>query len=118
MPRHITIFFIITCNLLAACSLLSDKKHILEEYSKLTVVVDNSSNFYLDEVLVKNNSGIFRLSKDYDTTRETIVYLYDSLKNNEYEITLASLLNRDVKIPLTLIKDTVVFVGKSQLKNF
>jgi hypothetical protein len=98
--------------------MLSDKKHIAQGYSKLTVVVDDSSNFYLDKVLVKNDSTEFKLSKDYDTIRKTLVYVYDSLRNNEYEITLASLLNRSFKIPLTLIEDTVIFINKSQLQNF
>ena len=97
---------------------MSDKQHIPEGYSKLTVVVDNSSNFYLDKVIVKNDSTEFKLSKDYDTVRKTLVYVYDSLRNNEYEIAIASLLNRNFKLPLTLVKDTVIIIDKSQLYNF
>lgn len=97
---------------------MSDKKRIPEGYSKLTVVVDDSSNFYLDKVIVKDDSSLFKLSKDYDTIRKTLVYVYDSLRNNEYEITLASLLNRSLKIPFTLVKDTVIIIEKSQLQNF
>lgn len=97
---------------------MSDKKHIPEGYSKLTVVVDDSSNFYLDKVIAKNDSAEFKLLKDYDTVRKTLVYVYDSLRNNEYEITLASLLNRNFKLPFTLVKDTVLIIGKSHLQNF
>ena len=97
---------------------MSDNKHIPEGYSKLTVVVDDSSNFYLDKVIAKNDSAEFKLLKDYDTVRKTFVYVYDSLRNNDYEITLASLLNRNFKLPLTLVKDTVIIIGKSQLQNF
>jgi hypothetical protein len=97
---------------------MSDKKRIPEGYSKLTVVVADSSNFYLDKVIAKNDSAEFKLLKDYDTVRKTLVYVYDSLRNNEYEITLASLLNRNFKLALTLVKDTVIFIDKSQLHNF
>lgn len=97
---------------------MSDKKSIPEGYSMLTIVVDDSSNFYLDKVIVKNDSAEFKLSKDYDTVRKTLVYVYDSLRNNEYEITLVSLLNRNFKLPLTIVKDTVLIIGKSQLQNF
>lgn len=119
MPQHFKTLIIIACFLLGACStVLSDKKHIPEGYSKLTVVTDKSSNFYLSKVLVTDDSTEFKLSKDYDTNRKTFVYVYDSLRNNEYEITLASLLNRDLKFPLTLIKDTVIIINKSQLQSF
>jgi hypothetical protein len=72
----------------------------------------------LGKILVHKVSTEFKLSKEYDTIRKKIVYVYDSLQNNEYELTLASLLNRDLKLPLTLIKDTVIIIAKSQLQNF
>lgn len=118
MTRQFLILIPITCLLLGSCSVSSDKSHIPTGYSKLTVVVDDSSHFYLDKVLVEDDSSALKLSKDYDTIRKTLVYVYDSLPNNEYEVTLASLLNKDLKLPLTLIKDTVIIVNKSQLPNF
>lgn len=97
---------------------MSDKNHIPEGYSKLTVVIDTNSNFYVDNVRVKNDSVAFSLSKNFDTIRNTLVYVYDSLRNNQYEITVASLLHRNFKLPLTLVNDTVVFIDRSNLHNF
>lgn len=117
MTRHFTIPIAIACLLLAACS-MSEKKHIPEGYSKLIIIVDESSNFYLNKVIAKNDSEEFKLLKEYDTARKGLVYVYDSLRNSNYEITLASFLNRNFNLPLTLIKDTVITIAKSQLQNF
>lgn len=118
MTRHISLLIVIFCLLLGSCSFLSDKKHIPEGFSKLTVVIDDSSNFYLDKASAKSLSSEFNLSISYDTIHKGIVYTYDSLRNNEYDIVFSSLLNRQFKTPLTLISDTTIYINKSQVPNF
>lgn len=118
MTRHISLLIVVLCLLLGSCSFLSDKKHIPESFSKLTVVIDDSSNFYLNKVFAKNLSSEFNLSISYDTINKGIVYTYDSLRNNEYDIVFSSLLNREFKTPLTLTSDTTIFINKSQIPNF
>jgi hypothetical protein len=97
---------------------LSDKKHIPEGFSKLTVVIDDSSNFYLDKVFAKSIDSEFKFSRIFDTIHKGTVFTYDSLRNNEYEIVFLSLLNRNFKIPITIIDDTTIFIRKNQLPNF
>jgi hypothetical protein len=109
MTGHISIIVTTICLLLGSCSVKSDKKHIPEGFSKLTVIVDDNSNFYLDKVSVSNSNKEFKLTMEYDTIRKKPYYLYDSLRNNEYQIVLTSLVNRNFKIPITLTSDSTTF---------
>lgn len=118
MTRHISLLIVVFCLLLGSCTFLSGKEHIPEGFSKLTVVIDDSSNFYLDKVFARNLNSKFNLSISFDTIRKGIVYTYDSLRNNEYDIVFSSLLNRKFKTALTLISDTTIFIDKSQIPNF
>lgn len=117
MARYFTMFIIISCILANACSRL-DKMKIPKGYSKLIVVLDSNSNFFVDKVVAESDLVQYKLFKNYDTKKNDIVYVNDSLQNNTYQITLISLLNRSLCLPLTLTKDTVIVIKRSQLQNY
>ncbi len=118
MIRQIAILFIVFCLFSLGCSIHPDQNRIPEGYSKLTVAVDESPNFYLDKVLVINESSELKPIQKYDTIRKEFVYVFDSLRNDKYEMRLTSLLNKSLNFPLTLVKDTVITIHKSKFQNF
>jgi|GEM_PF-4569804 len=97
---------------------MTGKKSIPEGFSKLTVIVGDSSNFYLNNVVMENSDSSVNLSLEYDTIRKKLIYVCDSLKNSEYDLILNSVLNRKFVKPITLISDTTVYINKSELPAF
>ena len=97
---------------------MPEKKYIPEGYSKLRIVLDDSSHFYVDEIWVTTSNKKYRLLESYDTTIRKLIYSYDSLRNNEYTIVLSSLLNKDFKTFVLFTKDTLLKIGKTQFVNF
>jgi len=101
---------------LSACK--NNDKKIPEGYSKLTVVIDSGENFFLNEVTAELGDSKYLLENRFDDNRKDVIYIYNKVKNNEYNIQLSSHLDRTYSFPLTLVKDTIIFIDKSQLQNF
>jgi hypothetical protein len=102
--------------LLPSC--LNNKKEIPEGRSKLTVTVDSNAIFFLSTITAEVDGSKYQLERQYDDTLKSFKYVYGKIQNNEYSINLSSLLNRTYTFPLTLTKDTTIFIDKSQLQNF
>ena len=99
----------------------SDKKveGIKTEYSSLKIAVDTNTNFYLDSIRISNNyKFIVSNYRDYDSSINQLVYVFDSVTNGEINLTLVSFLNRTYSRNITLQSDTTITIKVNDLNNF
>lgn len=104
---------------MGSCFINAGQKPSVPKFSKLTLLLEDSSKFYVDKLLLKNDSMERIMPYKFDSTvTNATPYGYDSLKNGTYEVTVKSLLDNVVKFSINLTSDSVLYVDKSLLPSF
>jgi hypothetical protein len=122
MKRLYGIIFIIAALVVYNTSCSSkDQKH--KRHYTLRVIIDTSSNFYLDSVsisakFVRNPYLGGYIEQTYDSLYKSYAYKFDSVENGSLTIRLQSRLDRNFSKKILLKSDTTIFLSKTEIPSF
>jgi hypothetical protein len=117
-PKTTAVFSLLAITVLLSCQPAGNKQLWKPGFSKLKVIIDTGSVFYLDSIRLSAPWKYTQFVTSWDTTMNTDVYVFDSVQNGELSISLVSFLSRTCDKKIILASDTTIFVSKNDIRSF